>query len=55
MKLLQVEFTINPSENDSGYRLQMISQSVEIKYHTVQISLKSNPSLSFLLSQQSTN
>jgi len=34
-KLLQVEFQINPTEKDSGYRLQFISQSLEIKYHSV--------------------
>jgi hypothetical protein len=37
LKLLEIEFIINPTDKDSGYRLQMISQSLEIKYHMVKI------------------
>jgi len=36
-KLLQAEFEINPLNKDSGYRLQILSQSLEIKYNSVNI------------------
>jgi hypothetical protein len=38
-KLLQVEFEINPLNKDSGYRIQVISQSVEIIYNAVRIQI----------------
>jgi hypothetical protein len=40
LKLLNIEFAINPVDKDSGYRLQIISQSIEIKYHAVKIPNK---------------
>jgi len=36
-KLLEAEFEINPVNKDSGYRVQIISQSLEIKYNAVNI------------------
>jgi hypothetical protein len=36
-KLLQAEFEINPLDKDYGYRVQIISQSLEIKYNAVNI------------------
>ncbi|CAF4187784.1 unnamed protein product, partial [Rotaria sp. Silwood2] len=37
-KLLEVEFEINPLDRDSGYRMKVISQSLEIKYHAPTIN-----------------
>jgi len=36
-KLFQLEFEINPLNKDSGYRIQVLSQSLEIKYNAVSI------------------
>lgn len=37
LKLLQVEFEVNPVNKDSGYRVKVVSQSIEIKYNAVSI------------------
>jgi hypothetical protein len=41
-KLLEAEFEINPLDRDAGYRIQVISQSLEIKYNAVNIYIKLN-------------
>ncbi|CAF1073014.1 unnamed protein product [Rotaria sordida] len=37
-KLLEVEFETNPLDRDSGYRIKVISQSVEVKYNAPTIN-----------------
>jgi len=39
-KLLQVEFETNPLDKKSDYRVKIITQSLEIKYNAVKISLE---------------
>ena len=39
-KLLQVEFETNPIDKKSDYRVKILTQSLEIKYNAVRISIK---------------
>jgi hypothetical protein len=38
-KLLQVEFETNPIDKKSDYRVKILTQSLEIKYNAVRISI----------------
>ena len=55
LKLLQAEFEINPLDKTSGYRLQVLAQSLEIKYNSVMIEIKLNLDYISLPSRQSIN
>lgn len=39
-KLLQVEFETNPIDKKSDYRVKVLTQSLEIKYNAVRLSIE---------------